>query len=117
MKMISMCVRVENGIKMDNIFGKHLLPQIGSRVDQDRCAAIFAAFFNECGTPKPSVFRLVRITFAPVVANARNAAGRSAPENGQFNRHQTAASAKCAGFGTLPNRRKKFSVVCRAISV
>src|SRR5438105_2253937 len=56
--------------------------------------------------------RIFRIARAPAGAGPRHAAGRAAAEDREGQTHAAAAAAR----GTLANRRKKFSVVCRQSS-
>src|SRR6185312_8576885 len=74
--------------------------------------AAAASFLHQQRAAPPAVFRIVRIAGAPSQRDARHTHRRPAAEDGESQAH--AASGRFVG--TLLNRRKKFSVVCRAIS-
>ena len=67
--------------------------------------------FHQQRAAAAAVLRVVRIAAAPAERRTRHAGGGAAAEDRQRQRHAAAFAA-----GTLENRRKKFSVVCREIS-
>src|SRR5258708_40224877 len=87
-----------------------LLAQVRRGVDQNPCDALLRRQFSEQRAAAAAVFRIVRIACAPTKRRPRHPSRRSAAKNFQGQRH-AAASA-----GTLLNRRKKFSDVCRDTS-
>ncbi len=68
--------------------------------------------FDQQRAAPAAVLRIVRIAGAPAERRARHADRRAAAEDGEGQAHAAFASVR----GTLLNSRKKFSVVCRAIS-
>ena len=73
-------------------------PPAPSRCDQQRAS------------PAP-VLRIGGIASAPMIADARNPAGRAAAENGDLQTHAALCGTFSDGRGTFLNRLKKFSVV------
>ena len=114
--VVGMLVGIEHAVEPIDFGIEELLAQIGRGVDKDTGNAARAASLDQKrGAPAP-VLRIVRVASAPAKCRAGHAAGRSAAQNGELERHFRFHAATAAGRGTLPNRRKKFSVVCRAIS-
>src|SRR5205807_1971757 len=102
---------------------EQLLAQVRRGIDQDpgnACAV--APFYQQRGAPAP-VPGIARIAGAPTQCRARNAAGGTRAEDGDARGHgaRTQAGAEClsssaaACGGTLRNRRKKLSLVWRAM--
>ena len=110
--VVGMLVGVEHAVEPIDVGVEKLLAQIGRRIHQDpRDTAVVVALDEQCSAPA-AVFRIGRIADAPAQRRPRHAAGRPAAEDRELQRHAAAAAVR----GTLLNRRKKFSVVCRAIS-
>src|SRR5207237_3262075 len=80
-------------------------------IDHDPCGAVGARALDQQRAAAAAVFWIVGIAGAPAERRARHACRGAAAEDCQRHRHATAF-----GAGTLENRRKKFSVVCREIS-
>src|SRR6185312_10635306 len=110
--MVGVLVRVEYAVEPIDLGIKQLLAQIGRCIDENAGNAARAAPLDQERGAAPAVLRIVRIARAPAQRRTRHAARGSAAQNCEFQRHAAAA----AGRGTLANNRKKFSVVCRAIS-
>ena len=112
-RVVGVLMRDENAIDPVNVGIEKLHAQVRSAIHQHARAQVIAArAFDQQRTTPPSVLRVVRIAFAPAKRDARNTHGRAAAENGECEAHAALASWR----GTLLNSRKKFSVVCRAIS-
>ncbi len=99
-------------VEPDRLGVEQLLAQIRRGVDQHagRAAGRFA--LDQQRAAAAAVFRIVRIAGAPAERRPRHAARRAAAEN----REASGVMRRGVRRGTFENRRKKLSVVCRAIS-
>src|SRR5262249_60700650 len=102
-----------------------LLAQIGRGVDQDTGDGGPMAPCHQQRRPPAAVSGVARIARSPPQRGARNTARGTRAEDREARRHAArrqaradwvSLSAPAACGGTLRNRRKKFSLVCRAIS-
>src|SRR5579871_415951 len=84
-----------------------LLAQIGRSVDDDGGLAVLRGSLDQQRTAPATIFRICRIALAPAERRAWHTRRGAAAHDGQRQRHAL------SGRGTLENRRKKFSVVCR----
>src|SRR6185437_3234217 len=92
---------------------QQLQAHIRRAVDENaRPVTLCVCALNQKRAATPPVLGIVRVAGTPAQRNARYAHRRSAAENREGQAHAASASSR----GTLLNRRKKFSVVCCAIS-
>ena len=110
MGLVGMLMGQEHRVDVIDVGVDQLLAQIGRGVDHDPRHAVIPCALGEQRAAAAAVFRIVGIARAPTERGTRNAGRGSAAENCQGQRH----AISFAG-GTLENRRKKFSVVCREI--
>ena len=111
MGVVGVLVRVQHAVEPIDLGIDELLAQIGRGVDQHAGAPVRAGPLDQERAAPPPVFRIVGIAEAPAERRARNPSGRATAENGEGEGHPLAI----AGRGAFANRRKKFSVVSRAI--
>src|SRR5215212_299474 len=90
----------------------HLLAQVRRGVDQDPCCSAFRCPLDQQRTTAAAVLRIFGVTGPPAERRTRHAGRGSAAENCERQGHAIASA-----YGTLLKRRKKFSVVCREISL
>src|SRR6516164_4871248 len=108
-----MLVGVEHRVEPLDVRVEQLLAEVRRRIDQHAGArARRIAALNQERAPSPPVLRIGWIGVAPAEPDARHARRGSAAEDRGGERH----AAFMAARGALANRRKKFSVVWRAIS-
>src|SRR5581483_2962531 len=110
MGLVGMLMRQKRRIEMIDAGIDQLLAQIGRGVNDNARDPLMGRALDQQRTTAAAVLRIGGIAFAPAERRPRHACRRAAAENGEHERH-----AAC-GAGTLENRRKKFSVVCRDIS-
>ena len=104
---------VEHAVDPIDAGVEQLLAQVRRGVDQDAgAAAVGGRALDQDGAAPAPVLRIGGVAMAPAEPGTRHAAGKAAAEDGDGKRHAAAAELR----GTLLNRRKKFSVVWRAIS-
>src|SRR4051794_35816797 len=113
--MVGVLVGVEHGVDPIDLGVEKLLAQVGRCVDQHARDAGVAAALHQERCAAAAVLRVVGIGVAPAERRAWHAARGAAAEDREAKRHAAAAEL-AAGRGTLLKRRKKLSVVCRAIS-
>lgn len=118
MDMISMRMRIDHAIDMLDGRQQHLSAKIRSGIDGDRGpGAIGLDTLDQGRGAHAAVPGIGRITIAPVTIQARDARRRTAAENGEAEPVGHGAQLPCcARRGIFENRRKKLSVVIRAIS-
>ena len=109
--LVGMLVGQEHRVEVIDFGVDQLLAQIRRGVDHDARDALARRALDQQRAAAAAVFGIVGIAAAPAERRARHAGGRAAAEDRQRQRHAAAFAA-----GTLENRRKKFSVVCREIS-
>ena len=113
MGVVGVFMGVEHAVDPIDAGVEQLLTQIRRGVDEDAgAAAVGAHALDQDGAAPAPVLRIFGVAMAPAEPRARHAAGKAAAEHGDGKRHAAAAELR----GTLLNRRKKFSVVWRAIS-
>src|SRR5665213_1148900 len=112
MAMVGVLVGHQHTVEPVDLGIDKLLTEIGRGVDQDAGEAGRARALDQERGPPPAIPRVVGIASAPAERRTRHAHGRPAAEDGETQAH----AATAGGRGTLLNRRKKFSVVWRAIS-
>ncbi len=113
MGVVGVLMGVEHAVDPIDAGVEQLLAQVRRGVDQDAGAAAVGGFaLDQDGAAPAPVLRVGGVAMAPAEPRTRNAAGKAAAEDGDGKRHAAAAELR----GTLLNRRKKFSVVWRAIS-
>src|SRR5690606_23703671 len=100
----------EHGIEPVHVGIEQLLAQVRRRVDKDPGDATLARLLHQDRAAAPPVPGIVRIAGAPAQRRSGYPARRAAAEDRDGQAHATASR------GTFENRRKKFSVVCRATS-
>ena len=91
MGVVGMLVGVENAVEPIDLGVEQLLAQIRRGVDQDPRDAAGIATLDQERRAAAAVFRIVGIAGAPAQRRPRHAAGRSAAENGEFQRHAAGA--------------------------
>src|SRR5437868_7308802 len=111
MGLVGMFMGQEYRVDVIDIGVDQLLSQIGRGVDHDPRRALLRRSLDQQRTAAAAVFRIIGIALAPAERRTRDAGRGTAAEDRQHQRH-----AAAFGCGTLENRRKKFSVVCREIS-
>ena len=109
--LVGVLMGQEHRVDVIDIGVDQLLAQIGRGVDHDPRGAVGARALDQQRAAAAAIFRVVGIAGAPAERRARHAGRGTAAEDRQCQRH-----AAAFGAGTLENRRKKFSVVCREIS-
>src|ERR1700736_3266300 len=110
--MVGVLVGIKHGIEPLDVRVEQLLAQIRRGVDEHAGApACVAALDQQRAAPAP-VLGIAGVGIAPAEPDARHAGRRAAAEDRGRERH----AAFMAARGALANRRKKFSVVWRAIS-
>src|SRR5437667_8136742 len=109
--LVRVLVGQKHRIDMIDIGVDQLLTQIRRSVDHDPRGAVRARTLDKERAASAAVLWIVGIARTPAERRARHACRGAAAENRQRHRH-----AAAFGAGTLENRRKKFSVVCRDIS-
>src|ERR1700684_2639234 len=110
MGLIGVFMGEEHRIDVIDLGADELLAQVRRCVDHNPCGAAFTGLLHQEGAAQPPIFRICRIAGAPAERRPGHTSRRSAAENGERERHGA------RGAGTLENKRKKFSVVCREIS-
>jgi hypothetical protein len=89
--MVGVLVGVEHAVEQPDAGIDQLLAEVGRRIDQHaRCAPRVCALRQNGAAPAP-VLGIIRIACAPLVADARHAAGRAAAEDGDLERHAVPA--------------------------
>ena len=111
MGLIGVLVGQEHRIDVIDMGIDQLLAQIWRGIDHDPRNASIARTLDQQRTATSAVLRIFGVAGAPAQRRPRNAGRRSAAKDRKIKRHAVAF-----GAGTLLNRRKKFSVVCREIS-
>src|SRR5262249_8992972 len=112
MGVVGVLMGEEYRVKPVHLGVEKLLAQIGRGVDQDPGDAGSVAPFHQ-ERVAAAVSGIARIAGPPAQRGTRNAARGPGAEDREARRH---AAAPAACRGTLRKRRKKFSLVCRAIS-
>ncbi len=98
MGVVGMLMGAEHGIERVDAARQHLLAQIRRGIDQDaRCARPCPAALEQQRAAQAPVARLLGIAGAPLIADARHAARRSAAQDGQ-RRLTTILIGRPAGF-------------------
>src|SRR6201995_2201301 len=110
MGLVGMLMGEKHRIDVVDLGIDQLLAQVGRGIDHDPRHAPLRSPLDQERAAAAAVSGVVRIAFAPAERRARNAGGGAAAEDCQGQRHAA------TGAGTLEKKRKKFSVVCRAIS-
>src|SRR5262249_10861102 len=110
MRVVGVCMGVEDGIDMLDAGGEQLLAQVGGGVDQPGRSPILAEPFDQQRASPPPVLWVGGIAVAPDIADARHAPGRAAAQDRKAHAH-----AARAVRGVLAYSRKKLSVVARPI--
>src|ERR1043166_9106326 len=110
--MVGVLVGIEHGVEPFDVGVEQLLAQIRRRVDQHTGAPARIAALDQQRAAPATVLGIVGIGIAPAEPDARHAGRRSTAEDRGRERH----AAFMAARGALANRRKKFSVVWRAMS-
>src|SRR5262249_27892360 len=125
MGVVGMLRGEEHRIKPVHLGVEKLLAQVGRSIDQHSSDPDSVAPFNQQRRPPTAVSGVARIAGPPAQRGARNAARGTGAEDREARCHATrgqagadcvSLSAPAARGGTLRKRRKKFSLVCRAIS-
>ena len=111
MGLVGVFVGQEHRIDVIDIGVDQLLAQVGRGVDHDPRGALARCLLDQQRAAAASVFGVIGIAGTPSERGPRHAGRGSAAEDRQGQGH-----AAAFGAGTLENRRKKFSVVCREIS-
>src|SRR5260221_14256055 len=113
MGVVSMLMRDEYAVEPVDFGVQKLHAKIGRPSDKHgRSAAVRICPLNQKRGAPPAIFWIVWIARTPAQRPPRDAHGRTAAEDGGGQAHAAFAATR----GTLLNRRKKFSVVWRAIS-
>lgn len=94
--MVGMIMGPEDPINLGYPASQKLLAQVGGRIDQQAAACIVLDHNRD---PRSPVAGLVRVAFAPIIADPRNPGRSAAAEHDQL--HAAA----------LENKRKKLAVV------
>src|SRR4051794_37711953 len=111
--MVGVLVRDQHAVEPFDLCVQQLLAAVRRHVDEDaRMLAVGVVSRDQQAAAAAAVFRIVRIAVAPAERPARPANGRAAAEDGEGQTHAACAT----GCGIFLNSRKKFSVVCRAMS-
>src|SRR5262249_12579889 len=125
MGVVRVLVGEEHRVKPVHLGVEKLLAQIGRGVDQHPGDASPVAPFHQERRPPPPVYGVARIARPPAQRGAWTATRGTGAEDREARRHAArrqaragwvSRSAPAACGGTLRKRRKKFSLVCRAIS-
>src|SRR5215468_3256315 len=106
--LVGVLMGEEHRVEVIDLGADELLAQVRRGIDHDTGDAVSRSALRQQRAAEAAVLRVVGIAAAPAECRARYAGGRAAAEDRQRQRHAVA--------GTLENRRKKFSVVCREIS-
>src|SRR5262249_51635292 len=123
--VVGMLVGEEHRIEPVHLGVEKLLAQIGRRVDQYPSDADSVAPLNQQRGAPAAVSGVGWIAGPPAQRGARNAARGTRAEDREARCHAARGQARadCVSWsaptvcgGTLRNRRKKFSLVCRAMS-
>src|SRR5215475_6317523 len=110
--MVRMFMSIEHRVEVIDAGIEQLFAQVRRGIDQHAgLAAVRGRAIDQDRAPPPSVLGITGIASAPPGPRPRHAAGKAASQNGD-RKHHAAAAEMC---GTLLKRRKKFSVVWRAI--
>jgi hypothetical protein len=113
MHMVRMRMGIDNRIKCADPGIQQLLAHVRRGVDQNACCSIIGAALHQQRAAATAVFRICWVTVAPIVAQSRHAARRTAAQNCEGQSGHQAAFAKAAA---LTNRRSKLAVVWTANS-
>src|SRR5258705_12857895 len=108
--LVGMLMGQKHCVDVIDVGVDQLLAQIGRGVDHDPRHSAIPAALGEQRAAAAAGFWIVGIARTPTERGAGNPGRGSAAQNRQGQRH----AISFAG-GTLENRRKKFSVVCREI--
>src|SRR5690242_15070985 len=112
MRMIGMLVREHNAVEPIHLRGEKLLAQIRRCVDKHTRDAAGAAALEKKRRASAPVLGIGGVAVAPAERRARDPARRSTSQDRELQHGRESA----AGRGTLAKSRKKFSLVCMAIS-
>ncbi len=95
--LVGVLMGQQDGVQPVDPGGQQLVAHVGRGIDQDhgRLERSRRPGADQDRAPRPAVPRLGRIPDAPVVADARNAAGRSAPQNADLQPCPLARRGSC----------------------
>ena len=114
MDVVGMRMREEHAVEGADAGGERLLAKVRTGIDEHvGDAARGRNALRQQRAAQPPVPWIGGIAGAPIPADARNAGRRAAAEDGEAIAVGQVVSQR---RGTLEKRRKKFSVVCAAIS-
>src|SRR5258707_13883503 len=121
MGVIGMFVGEEHRVEPVHVRVEKLLAQIRRGVNQDPGDASSIAPFNQERRAPAAVPGIARIAGAPAECGPRNATRGARAKNREVRRHAARAQARAGCLSSFTpavfrNRRKKFSLVCRAIA-
>ena len=112
--LVGMVMRHQHAVDPIDVCVKQLVAHVGRCIDQHRglLAFVLIPLLDEQRATTATVARLPGVAGTPVIADARDAARRTATENGGAEFHD----GNTASRGTREKRRRKFSDVCSASS-